>query len=432
MANEVTIKKIKDSQAEINVKVSVAEFKKYKEKSLKELGRNVKIKGFRAGHVPHDVLEKHVSKEGILGLAIDMALTASYREAIIEHKVEVMSRPNVKIESEDPLEYTVTVAIKPDAKVKDYKKIKVDIKEQKVSKKEIEETVQDLLKGKGEWHDTDRNAKSGDRVEVDFQGYDGTKVAEGKEVPNTKSTNHPLILGSNSFVPGFEDAIQGMKVGDTKEFTVTFPKDYHVDDFKNKKVTFKANLKRLEEQKLPEYNDEFIKEATNGLKTNKKDFEIYVEEVLSDKKKDDAKGKAEGELIEKILKATEVEIAPQLIEQETEVIFNDYKRQIESKGITFEKHLEMSKADPEAMKKEMAKEAGKRVKMRFALDYIIEQEKFDVTEKEVEKEIEMITSRYPAGEHSKIAEHYKKDSDNFIRLKNMLVVGKVFEMYFAK
>lgn len=432
MANEVKIKKIKDSQVEINIKVGEAEFKKYKEKSLAELGRNVKIKGFRAGHVPHDVLEKHVSKEGILGLAIDMALDASYREAIIEHKVEVMSRPSVKIESEDPLEYTVTVAVKPEAKVKDYKKIKVEIKEQKATKKEIEETVQDLLKGKGAWHDTDRKAKSGDRVELDFQGYDGTKVVEGKELPNTKSTNHPLILGSNSFVPGFEDEIIGMKVGETKEFTVTFPKDYHVDDFKNKKVTFKADLKRLEEQKLPEYNDEFIKEATNGLKTNKKDFEAYVEEVLLEKKKEDAKGMAEGELIEKILKATEVEIAPQLIEQETEVIFNDYKRQIESKGITFEKHLEMSKVDPETMKKEMAKEAEKRVKMRFALDYIIEQEKFDVTEKEVEKEIEMIKSRYPEVEHSKIAEHYKKDSDNFIRLKNMLVVGKVFEMYFAK
>ena len=160
MANEVKIKKIEDSQVEINVKVEDAEFKKYKEKSLAELGKNVKIKGFRPGHVPRDVLEKHVSKEGILGLAIDMALDASYRDAIIEHKVGVMSRPSVKIESEDPLEYTVTVAVKPDAKVKNYKKIKVKIKEQKATKKEIEKTVQDLLKGKAAWHDVNRKAKS--------------------------------------------------------------------------------------------------------------------------------------------------------------------------------------------------------------------------------------------------------------------------------
>lgn len=430
MSNTVQIKKIEKSQVEISVKIDEKEFNRYKEKALEMLGKNVKVKGFRPGHVPLNVLEQHLSKDGILGLAIDLALDTSYRDAVISEKVEVMSRPKVEIKNEDPLEYTALVAIKPETNVKDYKKIKVDIKDPKVSKKEIDETIEDLRRGKGTWHDTAREARKGDRVELDFQGYDGAKVSAGKELPNTKSSNHPLILGSSTFVPGFEDAIIGMKVNDTKEFTVTFSKEYHVKDFQGKKVTFKAELKRLEEQKLPDYNDEFIKEATNGLKTNKNDFEKYVQEVLMDKKKDEAKATAESELIEKILKATEIEVAPQLIEAETEVIFNDYKKGVESRGVKFEKHLELTKQDPEKLKKGMSQEAEKRVKMRFALDYIIDQEKFTVTGEELAKELDIIKSRYPVAEHAKIADHYKTGSDNLIRLKNMMIVGKVFDMYF--
>lgn len=432
MKTDVSVKKIKNSQAEIKVKVSKETFEDFKKKALEQLGKNVKIKGFRPGHVPADVLEKHVSKEGILGLAMDMALDATYREAITSQKVEVMSRPEVKLDSEDPLEYTATVAVKPEVKVKDYKKIKVSIKESKITKKEVDETVQDLLKGKGTWHDVDRKAKSGDRAEIDFQGYDGTKVVEGKELPNTKSSNHPLVLGSNTFVPGFEDEVIGMKVGETKEFTLTFPKDYHVADFQGKKVTFKAELKRLEEQKIPEYNDEFIQEATNGEKKNKKEFEEYVKEVLLQKTQDEAKGAAEGELIDKIIKATEIDLAPQLVSQETEVIFNEHKRQVESRGISFEKHLELTNGNVEDLKKEMSKEATRRVTTRFALDYIIDQEKFDVTNKELEKELKSIKERYPASEHSKIDEHYKEGAEGWVRLKSMIVIGKVFDMYFKK
>ena len=432
MKTEVSVKKIANSQAEIKVKVPAKAFDEYKEKALEQLGKNVQIKGFRPGHVPKNVLEKEVSKEAILGLAIDMALDMTYREAVVAEKVEVISQPKVKIEKEDPLEYTVTVAIKPEVTVKDYKKIKVSIKEPKVTKKDIDATVEDLLKGKGAWHDVDRKAKEGDRAELDFQGYDGTKVQEGKELENTKSSNHPLILGSNSFVPGFEEAIIGMKVGETKEFTVTFPKEYHVPDFQGKKITFKADLKRLEEQEIPKYDDEFIKEATNGMKTNKKEFEEYVEEVLLEKKKDEARGAAEEELIGKVIKATNVELAPQLVEQETEVIFAEHKKQIESRGIPFEKHLELTKGNVEDLKKGMAKEAEKRITMRFALDYIIAQEKFEVKDAELDKELAAIRSRYPEAEHSKIDEHYKEGTEGRFRLKNMMVVGKVFDMYFKK
>ena len=417
---------------EISIVVPDDELKPYKEKALVQLGKNVQVKGFRPGHVPRQVLEQNVNPEAVLGLAIEIVVNDAYVHVIKEEKLEVITRPNVEVQSESPLTFLATVAVKPDAKVKDYKKIKVEVAKPKVSDKEVKDTIDDLLKGKGTWHDHTLGARKGDRAELDFQGYDGGKVEEGKELANTKSSNHPLILGSKTFIPGFEEEIIGMKVGETKEFTITFPKNYHVDDFKNKKVTFKATLKRLEEQKLPEYNDEFIKEATNGLKKDKKEFETYVEEVLMEKKMENNRGDAEGELIKKILKATEVEVAPQLVEMETEVIFNDYKRQIESRGIKFEKHLELSKKTAEDIKKEMSKEAEKRVKMRFALDYIIEQEKFGITENEIKKELEVIKSRYPETEHSKIAEHYKEGSDNIIRLKNMMIVGKVFDMYFKK
>lgn len=432
MTNAVKVEKAPHSEVKINVKLSEAEFKKYKDKALEQLGKNVKVKGFRPGHVPQDVLEEQVNKQAVLGLAIEMAMDATYRDAVVKEKVQVLTPPKVKVESEDPLEYTATAAVKPEVSVKDYKKIKVSVKEQKISDKEFKEALDDLLKGKGTWHDVDRKAKKEDRAELNFQGYEGTKVEEGKELENTNSKNHPLILGSNTFIPGFEDEVIGMKVGETKDFTLTFPKDYHSKDFQGKKVTFQVELSRLEEQKLPEYNEEFIKEATNGAKSDKKEFEDYVKEVLLQKKQEDARGAAESELIEKILKATKVDFSPMLTENETQVIFNDFKKQVESRGITFEKHLELTGQKPEDLKKGMSEEAERRVTMRFALDHIIEQEKFEVSEADFKKELELIKERYPEAEHSKIDEYYKEGAEGNIRLKNMMIVGKVFEMYLKK
>ncbi len=313
-----------------------------------------------------------------------------------------------------------------------------------MSEKDIKDAIEDIQKRKGVWKDaaSESKAKDGQRVELDFQGYMG-KVEAGNEAPNTKSVNHPLILGSKTFIPGFEEEIIGMRVGEEKEFTVTFPKNYHVKDFEGKKIIFKAKLNRLEEQELPEVNDAFVKELTQGKKNTVKEFEAYIKEILQEKMDSAAKEETEKDLIELLLKEVEVEVAPVLLEQEAESLMKDFKHQLETRGQTIEQHMEKTGQKEEALKKGMEEEAERRIKMRFALDYIIAEEKFEVTEAELNAEIEKILKRYPENEQAKIKEYYgvgKEASGNGkgstpegrVRLKNTLLVGKVFDMYLKK
>ena len=269
------IKNLPKSEVEITVTVPEDKLPKYMAKAAEEISKDVKVKGFRPGHVPADVLEGHADKKLIEARAQELAIQDTYVEIVIKEKIQVVSRPKVKIEKESPLVYVVTVAILPEVKVKDHKSIKVPKKEVKVTDKDIEEVLMDLKKRATTYKDVDRAAKKGDRVEVDFEGFDENEKAH----ENTKSTNHPLILGEQSLIPGFEEELYGLKKGEKKEFHLTFPKDYGKEDFRNKKVKFKAEMKRVEEGMEPILDESFVEKITGQKKSVddlKKDIELNV------------------------------------------------------------------------------------------------------------------------------------------------------------
>lgn len=419
------IKKLPKSEVEITITVPEENMDNYRKKACDDISKEVKVKGFRPGHVPPHVLEQYVEKKYIEAHTQEIAIQRTYTEVVIKEKIQVVSRPKVKIEKDSPLTYTATVATMPEVEVKDYKSIKIKKKEVKVDKKDIEAVLADMKKHGTQYKDVDREAKEGDRAEVNFEGFE----KDGKAISNTKSQNHPVILGGESLIPGFEDEIIGMKKGEKKEFDITFPKDYGKEDFRGKEIKFKVELLSVEEGSEPEINEEFIEKMT-GKKQSVKDFEDDIEKNIKARKDTETIRERENQYIEELLKKVKIDIPEALIEEESEYILQEMREDIQMKGLEFEKFLEQSKTTEDDLRKKYKPEAEKRIKVRLALQYIIKEEKIEVKEDDIKKELEKIKAQYPTAESDKIDKEYK-DGQLKAQLENKLALRKLFDKVLA-
>lgn len=422
---DYTVKKLPKSEIEITVAVTSEDLAKHYQKACEDISKEVRVKGFRPGHIPQNVLEQHVDKKHIEEHAKELAMQRTYADIVVKEKLQVISRPKVKVEKEEPFTYIATVAILPEVEVKDHKSIKVDKKEPKVTEKDIEDVINDLKKYNTIYKDVEREAKKGDRVEVDFEGFDD----EGKSVPNTKSQNHPVIIGENTLIPGFEDHLIGLKKDGKKEFDITFPKDYGKKDFQNKKLKFKVEVKRVEEAVQPELNEEFAEKMT-GKKQSVEDLKKDIEKNIHAKKTQEAKQARENEYLEELLKKTKVEIPDSLIDEEAHYILHEMEDEIAAKGMEFEKFLAQAKTTEEELTKKYRPEAEKRIKIRLALQHVIKEEKIEVTDEDAKIEFEKVKAYYPKKEHYKIENDYKK-GELKSQIKSRLTLRKFFEKVLA-
>lgn len=418
---DYTVKKLPKSEIQITVTVSDEMIKICRKKAAEDLSKDVKIKGFRPGKAPLHVIEQYIEPQYIDAHAKDLAMQRSYADAVTTEKLHVISRPKVEIKSEEPFTFVATVATMPEVELKDHKSIKVKKDEVKVDDKEVEEVLDNMRKQGTVYKDIDRAAKKDDRVEVDFEGFD----EKGKTLEGTKSANHPLVLGSDMMIPGFEDEMLGLKKGDKKEFNITFPKDYHKKDFQKKKVTFKVEMKRVEEPKAPELNEEFFEKMT-GKKQKLDDIKKQIVDNIKAKKEEEAAQKQENDYIEALLKKTKVEVPDSLIEEEAQNILHDMKHQLEHRGQKWEDFIARAKTTEEELLKKYRKEAERRIKIRLALQELIKQEGIKVSEDEIKKEVEHMKSHYPESEQKKIEEEFKS-GELAVQIANKLTLNKLFK-----
>lgn len=425
------VKKLPKSTVKLTIEVPVEELKKHKEKAAEDISKDVKIPGFRPGKVPLDVLEKHVDPKHILAHALEIATQYSYAEAVTKEKLKVVSRPKINFTSdttkeEEPLKFEAEVAVLPEVKVKNHKEISVKKEEVKITEKEIEEVIEDLKKHFTEWKDADRPVKKGDRVEADFEGFEPDEDGKaGKALENTASKNHPIVMGENVMVPGFEDNLIGLKKDEKKEFELTFPKEYHKKDFQNKKVIFKIEVKRIEEGQAQELNEELIEKIT-GQKMSIEDFKKDVEKNIKAQKTQKSIQERENKYLEELLKRVEVELPEPLVEEEVDFILQDMQKDLTQKGITFEKFLEQTKTDITKLREKYREEAERRIKIRMALMHVIDEEKVEITDKELEDEVTKMVEYYPEDQRAKAREELTKDDGKF-KLKNRLLLKKFFD-----
>lgn len=388
---EHQVKQLPKSEVEIRVTLTKEELKPFEEKALAEFSKQLKVKGFRPGHIPAEIVKQHLNEEAIKYRTQDLAIQGTYPEAVVKSKTPVISRPHVKVESEENgFTYTATAAIMPKVEVKDYQSIKIKQEEAKIDKKDVEEVLRDLKRYITTYKDVERAAKKGDRAELAFEGFD----LDGKALEGTKSQNHPVILGEGSLIPGFEENVIGLKVGEKTDFEITFPEDYHSKEFAAKKVKFNVELQRLEEAHIPELDEESIEKLT-GKKESPEELTKKIEQDLLEQKKKAIHQKREGEYLEELLKKTKVELPQILIEEEIDHMVAEVRHSAEGRGLKWEDYLVQAKTTPEDLRKKYEPEAEKRVKLRLALQHLIEQEKTEPADDEIKKVLEAELKRSP-------------------------------------
>ncbi|MEA1937224.1 MAG: trigger factor [Patescibacteria group bacterium] len=415
------IKDLPKSQKEISVEIPVEDMEIYINKALDKMSREIKLDGFRDGKVPKDVVRKKVGEAALFQEASGIAIESSYLKIIKENKLSPLGQPQAEITKAAPgnqFEYKITISVLPEIKLWDYQKISGKIEVKEIKDEMIEEELKTLRKKRATHITKNESANKGDRVEINFESRVGGVKIEGGE-----SKNHPLTIGENKFVPGFEENLIGMKKDDVKEFNLVFPKDYHKKELAEKNASFKVTMNIVQKVELPEINDDFAK----GLGKFKDLAELKkgIKEGMVAEEKNRAREEYRNKLIDEIAEKSTAEIPDILIESELEKMINEFKNNITQTGMEFEDYLKNVNTDLEKLKKEWRGMAEKRTMTGLTLREISIKEKIEIEDTEVEERANQALKFYPNEEEIR----KKIDMEKFKEhTANALVNEKVFEI----
>lgn len=405
---------------EVKVEITGKDWEKKLDETFKKIIKKVKIDGFRPGKAPRNIYEQKYGKQSIVVEAVDSCMNEAYVKALKEFKGEPIMQPTVGIEKADEtgVIYVFTFTTKPEIKINKYTNLGVKKDSVKVTKKDVDNEIEKMRKEYADLTVKDGKAENGDTVIIDFEGFDGDKAFEGG-----KAENYALELGSNSFIPGFEEALVGVKKGDKKDVNVTFPKDYHAEELKGKPVVFKVLVHEVKTKVYPELDEDFFLDlGLEDVKT-KEDLEKMVKETMTEQREYEAENKYVDELFEALLKETSVEVPHELIHEELDRMVEQYAEKLKMQGITLEQFYKFTNSSEEALKAQMHEEAEKRVKLRFVIDEIIELEKIDATDEEANRDAEE-----KAKKHGMDKDEYIKAFGGLEMLKYDIKVQKVLDI----
>ena len=405
---------------EVTITIDGDEWQKILDDTFKKVNKTVKIDGFRPGKAPRNIFEKKYGKATIISQAVEDQMQEAYKKALDKFSGDPIIQPTVAIKevNDEKVTYLFTFTTKPEVKIKKYTNLGVKKDEVKVTAKDVNEEIEKMRKEYADLQVKDGKAQKGDTVIIDFEGFDNGKAFDGG-----KAENYSLELGSNSFIPGFEDALIGTKAGDKKDVNVTFPEDYHAEELKGKPVTIKVTVHEVKTKVLPELNEEFFLDL--GLEDVKtvEDLKKTIKETMESQKEYEAENKFMDDLFEALLKETTVEIPHELIHEEIDRMIEQYAERLKMQGITLEQFYKFTNSNEDALRSQMHDEAEKRVKLRFAIDEIIDLEKIDATEEEALKDAEE-----KAKKHSMDKDEYVKAFGGIEMLKYDLKVQKVVDI----
>ena len=406
---------------EIVIKIEGEVWEKALDKAFKVANAKAKIDGFRPGKAPKNVFLKQYGIESLFMDASNYCVEDAYNKMIEENKdLEIAAQPVLDIRSIDEkyIEYVFTITLKPEVKLGKYKGLNVKKEAVKVTKKEIEESIDHMREHYKENIIKEGAIENGDIAIIDFEGF-----KDGVAFDGGKGENYSLEIGSNTFIPGFEEQLIGLKAGETKDINVTFPEDYHAENLKGAPVVFKIKVHEVKEVKVPELDKEFFMDlGMEGIDT-KEALEAQVKENIKASKEAKAEDKYIDDLLAEVAKTTEIDVPDTMINDETERMVEHFAEHISMQGISLEQFYQFTNSNKEALKEQYKEEALKRIKYRLILEEIIKVEKIKVTDKEVDAEIEEIAKKY-----NMTKEEVKKQyGENLDYIKYDLEVKKAFE-----
>ena len=407
-----TINQTNPYLVEITIKESGKEYEKIFAQTLAEWKKNGKVKGFRQGvDIPNEIFFQHYNIETINQDAAGNLVDKLYRKVLSKETLIPVAPADIKeIKSLQPFEVIIEVEVLPTIALDEKKigKIKLKKTPTDVTDAEVNEAIKQIeTKFTTYTVDADATIEAGDRVMVDTLGYE---KKDGKELSETKVDAFPLVIGSNTFIPGFEDKLIGAKANSTVEFEITFPKDYHATDFQGKKVFFVTKISDVEKAKKPEFNEEFI-EGLRGVKTDLAGFKKILADEIKAEKEQKTRQDDEKVLLDKLLEVTPIEVGPKLLENEVQAAWEQYEKYLAQRGMKVAEYLEHIKKDEETYKKEQIEpEALNRIKAELILNELKKNSTIEVTEADIAAEIEKVMARFSS-------------EDVKARLKDMMVPG---------
>ena len=378
---------------EFEIKIKGKDWTKALDKSFTKANNNTTVEGFRKGKCPKDVFIKKFGIESLYMDAVDFVIDEAYHKCLDDNKLEPVCEPKVDIKtvSEKEVVFNFTVIEKPEVKLGKYTKLGLKKEKVEVTEEEIDNEVKALQDKFADVIEVeDGKVEKGNTAVIDFEGKVDGEVLEGGT-----GKDYPLEIGSNTFIPGFEDGLIGMSIGEEKVLNLKFPENY-VEDLKNKDVEFKVTLKGIKKRVLPELNEDFYKDLGYDDVKTEEELRKHVKEHLLEHKNAHAEDHYIDELIKKATLNMEVEINPEIIDAEINRMINQYREQLQMQGLSLEQYLSFTKGSLEDLKNMMKPQAEERVKTRYLLEEIAKKENLEVTHDEIHAEADKMAELYNA------------------------------------
>lgn len=416
------VENLEKNLAKLTVTVEASEFNNAIKESFNKNKSRFNIPGFRKGKATQAMVEKYFGVGVLFEDAVNISIEKTYPEVAKESKLEIVSRPDIavtKVNKDEDLVYVATVAVYPEVKLGEYKGVVVKKADEEVSEADIENALKSEQSRNSRLITVDdRAVENGDETVIDFDGYiDGVRFDGGK------GEEYTLVIGSNTFIAGFEEQILGHNIGDEFDVNVTFPENYNVKALANKPATFKVKLKDVKTRQLPELNDEFASEVSEFETLDEYKADLKVK--LKAEKERRAKAENENALIALISSNAEVDIPDLMLEPHIDQLVNDYARRMESQGIPLDQFLEYTGTTMEQIREQMKPQAYERVRTRLVLEAIVKAEDIKAEESEVEEELKKMAENYKM-EVDKVKEYFKDEA--LERLKEDITIQKVLDL----
>ena len=384
------VEKQEKNMVVLTVDVEKDEFEAAIEKAYRKQVKKLNIPGFRKGHAPRKVVEGMFGVEVFFDDAMNFAFPEAYQAAVEEAKLEPVGYPDVEPVGDvtvDGFTFNATVAIYPEVKLGEYKGLSAVKPSTEVNDEVVSHRLDEMAERNARLVSVEREAQNNDTAVIDFEGFkDGVPFEGGK------GENYTLELGSDTFIPGFEEQVVGMKAGEEKDIEVTFPEDYQAEELKGKPVVFKVKVNEVKFKELPKMDDDFAQDVSEFDTID--DLKADIRKKAEEQAKADSDKAFENALMDQVVANMECDVPQPMIENQVNNMINDYKMQITSQGIAFDQYLKMVGTTEDALKETAQEPALRQIKNNLALEAIIKAENPEVTDEEIEKELVDMAGKY--------------------------------------
>ena len=387
----VQVEKLEKSMAKLTIEVDSDQFNAAMEQAYQKNKGKIAMPGFRKGKAPKAMIEKMYGAGVFYEDAANILIPDAYEAAAKESELDIVSQPGidvVQIEKGQNFIFTATVAVKPEVTLGKYKGIEVEKKTAEVTEEEVTAEIDRARESNSRMITIDdRAAQDGDTVVIDFDGY-----VDGEQFEGGYAEDHNLVLGSHSFIDGFEEQLVGKNIGDEVDVNVTFPESYHAEELQGKPAVFKVKIKEIKVKELPELDDEFAQDVSDF--DTLEEYKADVEKKLLENKEAALSREKEEDVIRQIIEDATMEIPDQMIDTQSRQMMQEFAQRIQGQGLSLEQYMQFSGTTPQMMQEEIRPQALLRIQSRLVLEAVVAAENIEATEEEVAEELEKMASMY--------------------------------------